>query len=92
MASGLKLNGRPSPGALRGMNKILQVLDRFLLGGNRLTNHVVNRNDSRVAPLIEHRQVADVLVAHELHAVFEGVFGGYTGQVGGHDVADAGVA
>ena len=63
--------------------------DGLLLGEDRLFYDVIDRDDAAKRVVVEHRQIADVLVGQQLHTELDGILWFDVRQVRGHDLGDS---
>src|SRR5438552_1675713 len=69
---------------------VLELLDGEVLVGDDVAHDVADRHHPDHAALVHHRQVADVLLRHELHALARLGARVHHHDVGRHDLLDAG--
>src|SRR5258707_121785 len=70
-------------------NIVFELLDGEVLVGDDVAHDVADGNHADHAPLVHHRQVADVLLRHERHALARLGARAHAHHVGRHDLLDA---
>ncbi|MCY1278922.1 hypothetical protein D9M70_276640 [compost metagenome] len=65
-------------------------MDQAFLLGSDIAHQVADGQQAHQLAVVQHRQVAQVLLGHQLHAVLVAVAQGHHEQVGGHHLLDGG--
>ncbi len=70
------------------MDKLFELLDGVLLIGDDAFDQIADRDHADQFLVTQDRQVADVFVGHDRHAVLDRLLGLHKDDPRGHDVPD----